>query len=192
MSAVNENQKGHETRQFFERVKEARKSHHIVGAPTMDNFKSLLWMNIIKNCLVTTEDVNVAEKMFGPDVSSLKGKSTRCKPKPVRKDLNEIPKELIMKRHDIKLCMDVMCVNECSRSTTAFDQTIKFQSLVPMNARQHKERCRGLNQILRHCNHAGFVITETRFNGEHHSMTNRVKDDLDVQMNFTNAPRSCA
>ena len=42
-------------------------------------------MNTIKNCPVTVEDVSIAEKIFGPDVSSLKGKSTRRKPKPVRK-----------------------------------------------------------------------------------------------------------
>jgi hypothetical protein len=55
----------------FERAKEARKLYHIVGTPTMDNFKLLLWMNIIKNSPVTVEDINIAEKIFGPDVSSL-------------------------------------------------------------------------------------------------------------------------
>jgi hypothetical protein len=34
-------------------------------------------MNVIKNCPVTTEDVNIAKKIFGKDISSLKGKSTR-------------------------------------------------------------------------------------------------------------------
>jgi hypothetical protein len=64
---VTENRKGHALHQL-ERAKEARKLCHIVGAPTMDDFKSLLWMNIIKNCPVTAEDVNIAEKMFGPQM----------------------------------------------------------------------------------------------------------------------------
>jgi hypothetical protein len=59
-------------------------------------------MNAIQNCPVTVEDVNI-EKIFGPDISSLKGKSRRRKPKPVRQDLIEIPKKLIMKQHDIEL-----------------------------------------------------------------------------------------
>ncbi len=62
-------------------------------------------MNIIKNCPVTVEDVNMADQIFGPDMSSLKGKSTRQKPRPVRKDLIEIPKELIAKHKDVKLCI---------------------------------------------------------------------------------------
>jgi hypothetical protein len=76
---VTENCKGYALHQF-EHAKEARKLYHIVGTPTMENFKALLQMNVIKNCPVTVEDINIAEKIFGPDVSSLKGKFTRRKP----------------------------------------------------------------------------------------------------------------
>jgi hypothetical protein len=41
--------------------------------------KALIKMNAIKNCPVTTEDVNNAKKIFGTDKSSLRGKSTRRK-----------------------------------------------------------------------------------------------------------------
>ncbi len=114
ITTVNKNRKGYTLRQF-ERAKEARKLYHIIGTPTMENFKSLLRMNIIKNCPVTVDDINIAEKIFGPDVSSLKGKSTRQKPKPVREDLIEIPKELISQHHNIELCMDTMYINECGK-----------------------------------------------------------------------------
>ena len=96
ISTVTNNHKGYMLRQF-KRAKEARKLYHIVDAPAVENFKLLLRMNIIKNCPVTVEDINIADKIIGTDVSSLKGKSTRQKPKPVRKDLIRIPKELIMK-----------------------------------------------------------------------------------------------
>jgi hypothetical protein len=112
ISMVAENRKGYTLHQF-ERAKEARKLNHIVGTPTMNNFNSLLRMNVIQNCPVTVEDVNISEKIFGPDMSTLKGKSTRRKPKPVRSDLIEIPKDIIAKHHDIDLCMDAMDVNEC-------------------------------------------------------------------------------
>ena len=54
--------------------------------PMVANFKSLIHMNVIANCPVTVEDVFAAEKIFGPDVSSLKGESMRSKPKPMVKD----------------------------------------------------------------------------------------------------------
>ena len=68
----------------------------------MENFKALLHMNAIQNCPVTVKDMKIAERIFGPDMPSLKGKSMRRKPKPVRKDLLEIPTELTEKHHDIE------------------------------------------------------------------------------------------
>jgi hypothetical protein len=143
-------------------------------------------MNVIQNCPVTVEDVNISEKIFGPDMSSLKGKSTRRKPKPVRNNLIEIPQEIITKHHDINLCMDTMYVNECGM-LTAIDRTIKFRSLVPMNTKQHVEYYSALDQILRHYNRAGFVIRTIHCDGEFPGMMEKVEDDLDVDMNFTNA-----
>ena len=185
VSTVAENRKGYTLRQF-ERAKEARRLYHIVGTPTVENFKSLLRMNAIKNCPVTVEDINISERIFGPDISSLKGKSTRRKPKPVREDLIEIPKELIMKHHNIELCMDTMYVNKCGM-LTAIDRTIKFRSLVPMNTKRHDEYYRALDSILRHYNQAGFVIRTIHCDGEFRGMMEKVDDDLDVKMNFTNA-----
>jgi hypothetical protein len=185
ISTVAENRKGYTLRQF-ERAKEARKLYHIVGTSTINNFRLLLWMNVIQICPVTVEDVNISEKIFGPDMSNLKGKSTRRKPKPVRSDLIEIPKEIITKHHDIDLCMDAMYVNECGM-LTAIDQTIKFQSLVPMNTKQYVEYYRALDQILRHYNQAGFVIRTIHCDGEFRGMMEKVEDYLDVDMNFTNA-----
>jgi predicted RNA-binding protein len=79
-----------------------------------------------------------------------------------------------------------MYVNEYGM-LTAIDRTIKFRSLVPMNTRQHEEYYRALGQILRHYNQAGFVIKEIHCDGEFRSMMERVNDNLDVKMNFTNA-----
>jgi hypothetical protein len=112
---------------------------------------------MIQNCPVTVEDVDISEKIFGPDMSSLKGKSTRQKPKPVRSDLIEIQKEIITKHHNNDLCMDAMYVNE-SGMLTAIDRMVKFRNLVPMNTKQHIKYYRTLDQILRHYNQAKFVI----------------------------------
>ena len=45
----------------------------------MENFKHVLHQNLIKNCPVMVEDVTIAEKIYGPDISALKGKGTRPK-----------------------------------------------------------------------------------------------------------------
>ena len=124
VTTLSENWKGY-TSQQYDRAKTAWKLYHIIGTPTVGNFNALLCMNAIQNCPVMVEDVKIAERIFGPDMSSLKGKSTRRKPKPVRKDLVEIPAEITEKHHDIELCMDTMFINEC-RMLTAINRSIRF------------------------------------------------------------------
>ena len=43
-------------------------------------------MNMINNKPVTTDDINISEKIFGPDIGTLKGKTTHRKPLPVMDD----------------------------------------------------------------------------------------------------------
>ncbi len=78
INTVAESRKGYALRQF-ECAKGARRLYHIVGTPTIIFFKALLRMNIIKNCPVTVEDVNIADQIFGPDMYSLKKASQQDK-----------------------------------------------------------------------------------------------------------------
>lgn len=49
----------------FDRAKKARKLYHVVGAPSVKNFKMILRSNQIRNCTVTEKDVDLAEKYSG-------------------------------------------------------------------------------------------------------------------------------
>ena len=79
----------------------ARDFYHAVGTPTVKSLKAMLKTNIIQNCPVTSEDINIAKRIFGPSISSLKGKATRTKPKVIKKDLVQIPKEILERNHDL-------------------------------------------------------------------------------------------
>jgi hypothetical protein len=185
IKTVKENRVGYTQRQF-EQAKRARELYHIVGAPTIETFKTLIKMNAIRNCPVTTEDVNIAEKIFGADMSSLKGKLTRQKSTPVREDTIEIPEELMAHNHEIELCINIMYVNECGFMTT-IDQTIRFRSAIPIKNRTHEEYYCVLDMVLCVYNSAGFHIKTIHCDGEFSAMMEKVKDNLGVRMNFTNA-----
>ena len=172
--------------QQFDCAELARKLCHNLGAPAVESFKSLLKANMIANCPVTTKDVNVAEKIFGRSVSSLKGKSARHSPKPVRTDVIEIPPELIEKHQEIELCMDTVCINKEGMLMTT-NHTVKFRSLVPVNSKVKDECCRALDVILRKCNGAGFVVETIHCDEEHWSVMDNAKDNLDMHMNCANA-----
>ena len=48
-----------------------------IGRPTTKDFKNIIMGNLLPNCPVTQQDIDAAEDIFGPDLGSLKGKTTR-------------------------------------------------------------------------------------------------------------------
>ena len=93
IKSVAKNIEGYTTHEV-ESAKRARKLYQSLGCPSISALKSLIQMNTIKNCPVTTEDVTLAEKIYGPDPSNLKGKSTCSQPPAVIDDEIELPEEL--------------------------------------------------------------------------------------------------
>ena len=81
-------------KQEVKAVKRAKKLYHSLGCPSISTLKNLIQMNVIKNCPVTTEDVTIAEKIYGPNPSKLKGKSTCSQPPAVINDDIKLPEEL--------------------------------------------------------------------------------------------------
>jgi hypothetical protein len=185
INTVKENRVGYTQRQF-EQAKRAQELYHIVGTPTIELFQTLIKMNAIRNCPMTTEDVNNAKKIFGAEMSSLRGKSTRCKSTPVWEDVIEIPEELILQICKIDLCIDFMYVTKCGFMTT-IDLTIQFRSALPIENRTHEGYYCVLDMVLRLYNSAGFHIKMIHCNREFRAMMDKEKGDLGVRMNFINA-----
>jgi hypothetical protein len=110
LTTVKDNMKFLSKRQQ-ERAKKARELLEVMGTPTVDDVKAMIRMNLIRNNMVTTEDVNLATKAYGPDISGIKGKTTRQKPNLVHSNTVEIPEELLDIQQDLKVSMDGMAVN---------------------------------------------------------------------------------
>jgi hypothetical protein len=158
--------------------------YHLVGAPTIENFKHILHVGGIQNCDLTPQDVEIAEKFFGPDVSELKGKSTRRKPKIVKYDVIAVPREL--KQRLLELAIDIMFI--CSiPMLTAIDRTIKFRSLVILNSRKTPDLYEGLDDVLCLYNGRGFYISRILCDGELQPLMKDVQDNMDITFNFAPA-----
>ena len=89
-----------------------------MGCPTVTNFKHILRQQLIKNCPVTLDNIDQAEKIFGLDMGTLKGKSTQKKPTPVKHNNIDIPPEILEKHYNMTLCIDIMFVNFMPMFTT--------------------------------------------------------------------------
>ena len=109
-NTVEENKKRFSKRQIAGADK-AKHLHETIGFTSMRDFETIVKMNGIRNNPVVSEDIRIMKEIYGDyNVFALKGKATRSKPKVVRKDYVNVPKELKLKFENIELCIDIMYV----------------------------------------------------------------------------------
>jgi hypothetical protein len=78
---------------------------------------------------VATEDIKIAETIFGPDIGVLNGKSRHHRPTPVLADYVDIPEELLECQQYVTLCIDTMFVNKLAFFTTV-SRNIQYRTAV--------------------------------------------------------------
>ena len=85
LNTVSDNSEGF-TRREYKEAQEARRAMQLLGLPSERDFENMVRSNVIVNCPVTFSDVKNANLIFGPDITSLKGKSVSHKPASVVTD----------------------------------------------------------------------------------------------------------
>jgi hypothetical protein len=160
----------------------ARNLYHNLGCPTVENMKSLLRSNAIQDCPVTAEHVTNAEAIFGPDIGTLKGKTTHRKPRIVTQDVIAIPPEIRLRCQELTLEIDVMHINGMPMLTT-IDTKIKYRGLIPLKNRTKEQLYEALDKVFRHYNKGGFRITRILADHEFEAILEEVSDELDTEIN---------
>jgi hypothetical protein len=187
MNSVNENMQFISPRQQ-KRAHRARDLYVAMGTPTVDDLKAMIRMNLIKNNEVTTTDVNLAEKIFGPDIGAIKGKTTRSKPTPVTSNLVEIPDELLNIQEEMTISMDGLTVNSLKfLSTIAHDLFYRTAQYVPKPVASVYEKC--IDELLAVYKKGGFTITEIHCDNEFRKVMDPVsaRQDRPIRMNYASA-----
>jgi hypothetical protein len=110
-NTVKANREGPTDREF-ERAKAARRALGLVGYPSPRDFKNMVRSNMIKNCSVTSNDIDNAHTLFGDDIATLRGKTVRNTPEAVVADYVEILKEILDMNKAVTIAANVMFVNE--------------------------------------------------------------------------------
>ena len=128
---------------------------------------------------MTVKDVEIAEDIYGPDITTLKGKSTRKQPPVVVDDQVDVPDELIQTWNDITLCIDNMFV-QGQVFLVAINTTIRYRSATHLKNQSTQELYAGLDRILRIYNTAGYRIGNIHCNREFRPLLETVCDDMDI------------
>ena len=183
MQTVEKNKEGF-TKKQVERANRARSGYHAVGAPDLKAFKLAVRSGLFKNCPIEEKDIVVAEKIYGPSASVLKGKTKRPTPNAIVDDWIEIPRELTMENEEIDLCIDLIFINNVV-ALTGVDKQIKCRHFVPLANRTKKSLYSGIDEIFRDYNFANFTVKRIFCDQEFKPIFDEVKDSINVHMNYT-------
>ncbi len=71
LQTIEENKKNY-TKKKVNMAKKARELYHVFGNPSLRDFKVIIKSNSIKNCPIMIREIEIAEDIYGPDISTLK------------------------------------------------------------------------------------------------------------------------
>lgn len=153
----------------LEKAKRARKLYESMGTPTTQDLKAMIRMNLIRDNIVTTKDVDLAETIFGPDVGAIKGKTTRQRPTPINDTKIEIPSELLAVNEEVELSMDGLKVNSLDFLTT-ITNSLFYRTAQYLTSTHAKVYGRCIDEILAVYKRGGFIVKEIHCDNEFHSV----------------------
>jgi len=122
------------SKQQLSQAKQARELQAKLGHPSLHDLKSIVSANLISNLPVTIADIDRAEKIFGPSLPILKGKTVRQSPKQVQSDYLSVPSSILAANQYVTLSCDIFFVNKVPFLVTVSDH-IKFTTAENIKSR---------------------------------------------------------
>jgi hypothetical protein len=124
---------------------------------------------------VTVQDINVAEKIFGLDVATLKGRTTKKKAIIVQNKEIKIPPELKAQCENLTFFIDIMFVNGMPM-LTGIDNPVCFWYRNAMDLYE------GIDRMLCFYNKNGFFVKTICADNEFRVLIKRIQDELGVMI----------
>jgi hypothetical protein len=166
ISTVVEQKKMFSQRQIKD-VDQARELYRKIGRPDEVEFQNILRKNLIRNCPVTVADAQRALVIYGPDIATIKGKTTRTVPSPHVPTFEAVPLPTpILEHHmDVTLCVDFFFVQGIAFLHT-ISRNIDFRTVSYVADRNKPTILREMKAILHLYKWRGFAIRDIHCDNE--------------------------
>ena len=167
------------TNRAYDRAVLARKIQKMIGRPSTAEYIQIVENHLLPNCPVTRADIVAAEKIFGPDVGILKGKTVRKGTEHVEIAEVTIPSEIMSEYRDVVVGADVMYINKIPFFVT-MSRNIKFSTAELMLDQKQETLVDHVKRIQRVYHKRGFRVSTFLMDGQF----DVIRGDL-AEMNIT-------
>ena len=129
----------------------------MVGFSSTANLKAIIASNQVANCLVTVDDVECTEKIYGPSIPILKGKTMCQAPIPVISDYIVMPPKILIENCNIVLADDIFFVNQIPFLAT-ISKNIKLTTMQYVKDQKASTILSVINKVQALYAKRGFII----------------------------------
>ena len=140
-------QKSQFTKKDVRRAARARKIQNIIGRPGLRQFKDILDKQLLPHSELEVRDLNNAEKIYGTNLGSLKGKTTATTNTSVRTTTHDLPPYVKEHHSDVTVAIDIMFINKVPFLVT-ISRGLKFGTVEQLPNRQIKTVVAMIKSVL--------------------------------------------
>ena len=173
------------TSRDVEKAIEARRLQSIVGHPSESVLKHEVSRtddhSLLRDSQVSPHDIDNANKIFGPSLPIVQGKSTRTKPNKVEPQYIPLPQQVVDRYQYLTLVADVMFVNGLPFFVT-LSRKVRFVTAQFFPRRTAAELSNVVKETIDLYRRAGFVCQTALMDGEFEKLVSKLSDQIVVNV----------